>query len=199
MKGRTPSSEVEQAIVDAAEHLLVHEGPEALTVRGIAATAGVAPMSVYNHLGGKQGVLDALLVRAFDGLSAALEDIASDDPYEDVLESGRRYRQFAREHPQHYALLFQRSVPDYEPSVDALEHAYRTFRSLETLVRRAQSAGLLIEGDSAEIAQRLWSTCHGSVSLELAGIGFCDDTLANQEATAEALLRGLRPEDAPTD
>lgn len=193
MKGRTPSSEVEQAIVDAAEHLLVHEGPDALTVRGIAATAGVAPMSVYNHLGGKQGVLDALLVRAFDGLSAALDDIASDDPYEDVLESGRRYRQFAREHPQHYALIFQRSVPDYEPSVDALEHAHGTFRSLETLVRRAQSAGVIIEGDPAEIAQRLWSTCHGSVSLELAGISFCEDSLANQDATAEALLRGLRP------
>ncbi|MHB1137906.1 MAG: TetR/AcrR family transcriptional regulator [Microthrixaceae bacterium] len=195
LKGRTPSAEVERSIVDAAERLLVDRGPDALTVRGIASAAGVAPMGVYNHLGDKQGVLDALLVRGFDGLGAVMLDIATDDPYEDLLEAGRRYRQYAREHPAHYALMFERSDAEYEPSDLALEHAAVAFRALETLVRRAISAGVLADADPAEVAQALWSAVHGSVSLELHGIGFCPNIPLNQELTAAALLRGLRSSD----
>jgi AcrR family transcriptional regulator len=189
---RTPSAEVERSIVDAAEHLLVTAGPDALTVRAIATEAGVAPMSVYNHLGGKNGVLDALLIRGFDGLSGSMADVGSDDPFEDLAEAGRRYRRFAREHPSHYALMFERSVPDYVPSALAMGHARATFKQLEVLVQRAMAAGVIAEGDTAEIAQRLWNTCHGSVSLELRGIGFCDDPAGNAEATAYTVLRGLR-------
>ena len=189
---RTPSADVEQAIVDAAEQLLVDEGPDALTVRAIAAAAGVAPMSVYNHLGGKNGVLDALLIRGFEGLSGAMDGLGSDDPFEDLAEAGRCYRRFALEHPSHYALMFERSVPDYEPSLLAMGHARATFKELEVLVQRAMAAGVIAAGDPAEVAQRLWNTCHGTVSLELRGIGFCDDPGDNAEATAYSMLRGLR-------
>ena len=195
ISARTPSAEVELSIVDAAEHLLVTDGPDALTVRAIAGAAGVAPMSVYNHLGGKDGVLDALLVRGFDGLTEALRDIDTGDPFEDLVESGRRYRRFAREHPSHYALMFERSIPDFVPSQQTLGHARTTFRELELLVGRAMTAGVIASGDPAEVAQRLWNTCHGSVSLELRAIGFCDDPQANGDATAATMLRGLRQPD----
>lgn len=189
---RTPSAEVERAIVDAAEQLLVGEGADALTVRAIAAAAGVAPMSVYNHLGGKNGVLDALLIRGFEGLSDAMDGLGSDDPFEDLAEAGRCYRRFALEHPSHYALMFERSVPDYVPSQLAMGHARATFLQLQMLVQRAMAAGVIAPGDAAEVAQRLWNTCHGSVSLQLRGIGFSDDGEATAEATAQTVLRGLR-------
>jgi AcrR family transcriptional regulator len=195
MKARTPSVDVERSIVDAAEALLEAEGSDALTVRGIAAAAGVAPMGVYNHLGGKQGVLDALLMRGFDGLTAAMADVATGDPFEDLAEAGRRYRDFAREHPSHYALMFERSIADYEPSAVALDHAAASFNSLVSLVDRAMAAGAILERDSTEVAQALWSAVHGAVSLELHGMGFCEDIVLNQEFTAEALLRGLRAGD----
>ncbi len=188
---RTPSAQVERSVIDAAEQLLVTEGIAALTVRGIAGAAGVAPMSVYNHLGGKDGVLDALLVRGFDRLSAAMAEVASDDPYEDLVEVGRRYRAFGREYPQHYQLMFERAVPDYEPSEMTLGHAHATFKELEVLVRRAMSAGVIVDADPADVAQTLWSSCHGIVSLELHGMGFCDDLPAHQEEAAATVLRGL--------
>ena len=192
---RTPSAEVERSVIDAAEELLVTEGPAALTVRGIASAAGVAPMSVYNHLGGKDGVLDALLARGFDALNDALSDLATDDPYEDLAEAGRRYRAFARELPQRYLLMFERSVPDYQPSAMTLGHAHATFKQLEVLVRRAMAAGVIVDGDAAEVAQRLWSSCHGLASLELHGLMFCEDMSAHQEAAATTMLRGLTIEE----
>lgn len=192
---RTPSAEVERSIVDAAERLLVTEGPEALTVRGIASEAGVATASVYNHLGGKQGILDALLTRGFDDLHSAISVEQSADPVEDLAESGRRYREWARKNPQRYALMFEPTETDFEPSQLTMGHAFATFKVLESQVRRAVDMDAIAPGDPAEIAQRLWSLTHGMVSLELHGMGFCDDLDTHQEATCATMLRGLATTD----
>ena len=40
---------MEAALLASAAELLEQEGPDGLSVRRIAAAAGVAPMGVYNH------------------------------------------------------------------------------------------------------------------------------------------------------
>src|SRR3984957_15139781 len=69
-RGRTPSADLERAVLAAAEGVLVRGGPGGLTVRAVATEAGIAPMGVYNRLGGKDGLVDALLIRGFDRLPA---------------------------------------------------------------------------------------------------------------------------------
>ena len=51
---RTPSAQVTSELLNAAESVLVKVGMRGLTVRAVAAEAGVAPMSVYNQFGGKR-------------------------------------------------------------------------------------------------------------------------------------------------
>src|SRR5580704_18943243 len=58
----------------AADAVLVRDGPGVVTVRPVAAQAGIAPMGVYNRLSGKDGLVDALLIRGFDRLRAALAE-----------------------------------------------------------------------------------------------------------------------------
>src|SRR6202167_5821096 len=72
-RGRTPSADVERELLAAAEAVLAREGPGGLTVRAVAAEAGISPMGVYNHLGGKDGLIEALLTRGFHQLRAAVE------------------------------------------------------------------------------------------------------------------------------
>ncbi len=55
-RSRTPLAAVERELVTAAETVLVRDGPGALTVRAVAAEAGIAPMGVYNRFGGKDGL-----------------------------------------------------------------------------------------------------------------------------------------------
>ena len=190
---RTPSNEVERAVVDGARRLLETEGPGALTVRGIAAEAGVAPMGIYNHFGGKDGVVDRLFAEGFDDLSDAFTDVDTDDAAADLLEAGRRYRARALAHPAMYAVMFERAVPGYEPSDEAKAHATACFQQLVGLVRRARAAGAVEAEDPVEVAQRVWSLCHGQVSLELRGIGFVGDLDAHHEALLATMLRGLCP------
>src|ERR1700683_4801504 len=72
-RSRTPSANVERELVSAAEAVLVHDGPGGVTVRAVAAQAGIPPMGVYNRLGGKDGLVDALLIIGFDRLRASVE------------------------------------------------------------------------------------------------------------------------------
>jgi AcrR family transcriptional regulator len=188
---RTPSADVEQALLAAAERLLEAEGVDALSVRRIAAEAGVAPMGVYNRFGGKDGVLNALLVRGFDDLDGALTDIEESDPLRVLATTGRRYRGFAKAHPAMYALMFDRGVPGWEPSPEALEHSAASFGRVVTYVRQAMATGAIIQDDDVEVAQRLWSACHGAVSLELRGLGFVEDLDAHHERLIDTMLAGL--------
>src|ERR1700691_2854482 len=97
---RTPSAGMEGALLTSAADILETEGPEGLSVRRIAAAAGVAPMGVYNHFASKFGIIEALFVQGFERLGQAmitLDDI--EDPIEALREGGWRYRALALAHP----------------------------------------------------------------------------------------------------
>jgi AcrR family transcriptional regulator len=185
---------VEVLLASAAE-ILETEGPEALSVRRIAAAAGVAPMGVYNHFDSKNGIIEALFIQGFERLREALTTIAEiQDPYEALREAGRRYRALAKAHPMVYQLMFLRTLPGYEPSLLALEVAGRAFDSLVAAVQRAMAAGVIAEGPLTETAQLIWSSIHGWVSLELLGIGMIEDEDSGFDRVCKTMLRGLRPQ-----
>src|ERR1700743_182397 len=102
-RGRPPSADVERELLAAAEAVLVREGPGGLTVRAVAAEAGIAPMGVYNRLGGKDGLIDALLIRGFDMLRAFCDAASGPDATARFYDCGRRYREFALANPHFYA------------------------------------------------------------------------------------------------
>ncbi|WP_369137043.1 TetR/AcrR family transcriptional regulator [Modestobacter versicolor] len=190
--GRTPSRAVEQALVDAAERVLVRDGLGAVTVRAVAAEAGVAPMGVYNRFGSKDGLISAVLVRGFDGLRAAVEEDTDPDPVVRLVASGRNYRRFALARPQHYAAMFGGRPLPGEGAEELVAHATAAFGALVTHVRSAMAGGALREGDPTETAQLIWSSVHGAVSLELGGAVLTPDPAATYESLLQLLVAGLR-------
>src|SRR3712207_1232730 len=166
---RTPSRDVQGALVDAAERVLVRDGLGGLTVRAVATEAGVAPMGVYNRFGSKDGLVAAVLVRGFDGLRTAVTEDADPDPVRRLVVSGRNYRRFALAHPQHYGAMFGGWRLPTEASTELVQHASAAFEGLVDHVRYAMALGAVRTGDPVETAQLIWSAVHGAVSLELGG------------------------------
>ena len=64
-------------LLDTAGAVLTAEGPDALSLRRLAAEAGTSNSVVYSLFGGKPGVLRALFVEAFPrfGLAAATRHV----------------------------------------------------------------------------------------------------------------------------
>jgi AcrR family transcriptional regulator len=187
--------EVRRALLDAAHDLLATAGPGGLTVRGIAAAAGMSTMNVYSRFGGKDGVLDELFTDGFRRLGeemAATGD--SDDPLDDLRRCGRSYRRFARENATYYSLMFDRVVPDFEPSDAARAVALGTLGQLQRRVERAMAAGVIRAADPFAVATALWACQHGLASLEARAMEgeaaiFDWDTAA--ALATDALLRGF--------
>ncbi len=191
-RSRTPTADMRGALLTSAAEILETEGPDGLSVRRIAATAGVAPMGVYNHFDSKNGIIEALFIDGFERLRDAITAIGDEpDPYEALREAGRRYRALALAHPMVYRLMFLRAVPGFEPSPAAVEIAGHAFDSLVAAVTRAMAAGVLADGTPTEIAQIIWSNVHGWVSLEL--MGMIEDPDAGFDLGCRSVLRGLRP------
>ena len=187
-RSRTPSADVERELLSAAEEVLVRDGPSGLTVRAVAARAGIAPMGVYNRLGGKDGLVEALLIRGFDRLRAALEAGNEPDTLVRLRNSGLRYREFALANPHFYAIMFEQARHE---SAEVAEHAAACFGALVRNVELTAAAGQIVAPDPPEVAQQIWSAVHGAVALELKGLVCTPDPEATYSALFDTIIRGL--------
>jgi len=190
---RTPSADVEQRVCAAAEAVLVRDGPGGVTIRAVATEAGIAPMGVYNRLGGKDGLVDVLLVKGFDRLREAIEAGREPDMAVRLRSCGMRYRDFALANPNFYAIMFEDAIPHEHDSPEVHEHAYEAFSALVRNVELAAAAGVIAAPEPVEAAQQIWSAVHGAVSLELKGLVLTPDAAATYRDIMETLMRGLAP------
>jgi AcrR family transcriptional regulator len=107
-----------EAIIDAAEELLVEGGLGAVTVEAVAERADVAIQTVYNRVGRRPEVLVAIAERAVDENRRYMEPAFASDgtPLDRIIAAARAYVRFAQERPQQFQLL---NTPPEEP--EALE------------------------------------------------------------------------------
>ncbi|GAA2395010.1 TetR/AcrR family transcriptional regulator [Dactylosporangium salmoneum] len=157
------NTELTGRLVDAAARILVEDGPGGLSLRKVAAAAGVSTMPVYTLFGDKQGLLDAMHREGFRRLGAALAAAPrTDDALADLGALGLAYRDAALASPHLYGLMFTGGFGHTE-AADA------TYRPLVAAVARCQAAEVFTGDDPEPVALHLWALAHGLVSLELAG------------------------------
>lgn len=181
-------------LLAAASRVLAADGPGGLTVRRIAQEAGTSTMGVYSHFGGKAGVLDALFCDGFTTLLHRARRIhRTRAPVADLLRCAGTYRTFALEHPARYEIMFGAAVLE-APLSDASEQATSAMLAeLESRVQRCLDSAAFhpSHGPALAIAHGFWATCHGLISLELAGLGTDDRPRDHFGATLDALAVGL--------
>ena len=72
-------------MLDAAEALLVSEGPAALTTTRVAAAAGVSVGSLYQYLPDKEAIVEALAGRYLAEFEALMQQLAEQAPFADPV------------------------------------------------------------------------------------------------------------------
>lgn len=154
-------------LLEHAAELVFDDGVGALSLRRLAAGVGTSTTAVYSFFGNKAGLLESLYREAARRFGARLAEIGvTDDPVRDIVRLGLAYRDYARDEPRLYAIMFAKMD---EPSDEASAEAARTIEPLIDAVRRGQAAGQLVDVPAERIALSCWGIAHGLVSLELAG------------------------------
>jgi AcrR family transcriptional regulator len=163
-------SAVRATILDAAVHLLLTEGPAALTVRRISTEAGCSTKVIYTLFGGKDGLSEALWLEGFAKFESCLKDVPDHpDPLVRLVGLGYAYRSYALTERVYYRVMFDSVIPGFEPSRPALDKAKATFGITVDAVAACLTEGRLQGGEAEEIADLVWMAVHGAVSLELSG------------------------------
>lgn len=72
---RRPAAETKAAMIEAAQELLVVHGPAGVKLDDVAAEVGVSRQAVLHHFGNRDGLLRAVVERAWLGLFAELQGL----------------------------------------------------------------------------------------------------------------------------
>ena len=140
-----------------------------LSLRWLAASAGVSPAAVYRHFPDVEALLAAAAHEAFDRFAAYLQAGAQnggDDPAKRLKAMGWAYLRFAETEPGHYSLMFGRTYsPSHTGLMEAAAHAFRQLtEGLSHLLPEGQMA------DAEKIAGSLWALVHGLADLRARGL-----------------------------
>lgn len=139
-----------------------------LSLRAVAAKAGVSPGAPYHHFEDKTALLAAIAEDGYLELGAALAssvDNATDTRF--VERVVRAYLRWAKENPARYRVLF---LPELR------ERRFEAIRAVAatTLAQWAAWLRLLRPGRTAAEAQvlavTLWAALHGFVQLQIEGV-----------------------------
>jgi TetR/AcrR family transcriptional regulator len=180
-----------EALLRAAEQLFTKSPMAEVTVEEIAATAGVAVGSVYNHFGSKAGLHAALVERALD-TDRHYMDLAyvpGRSPVEQLYAAAEEYLAFYLANPEYFRMLAFPADPGSYPA--GRELAERLAESVNEqnarmveAIRLGVEAGVIREADPEDLATVLWAAWNGIISL-----GWRPDTLRRTDDELRRLLR----------
>jgi AcrR family transcriptional regulator len=136
---RTERHEATKAeILAAAWELVRAEGLAALSLRDVARTVGMQAPSLYQYFDSKHAIYDAMFAQGYREL---LEGMAGDDTDTDtrgrLKRRARMFIDFCVEDPARYQLLFQRTIPGFEPSTESYALAVEALTYTRTELGRA--------------------------------------------------------------
>jgi AcrR family transcriptional regulator len=161
---------LQERLQDVASRLLVEEGYPALSMRRVAKEAGCSTMVLYNTFGGKEGLVNELYLEGFRRLLKAIEETPQpEDPLAYIIALCHTYRETALANPTHYAIMFERVIPDFEPSDASRLEGKQSMMPLIQAVQTCIDQGIIKSQGAEQLAMMLWAAAHGVVSLELSG------------------------------
>jgi len=158
-------SDSKMKILEAASEIFLEGGISALSVRAIAARAGISTIGIYSYFKGKQGILDALYIEGFEKISAAMNVAAIvENPRDAVLRASLNYLRTVEQFKAHNRLIFGEIDKSFTPSVSAQAAGAKAFEQLVTLV------SILLPKDARlaekqKLALGIWAVVHGFTGL----------------------------------
>jgi AcrR family transcriptional regulator len=165
---------VEREILDAAWAVMAREGVAALSVREVARAVGIRQQSLTYYFPTKQALLDALFADGFADLRTCFDQLSTDtDPVAGVVAVARAFVDHLVARPAAYHLMFQGTVPGFQPTPES--HAV-AMTVLQELVDRLAAAGVSDPADHALVRSVMSGIVAEQIANDPDGRLFTDQT-----------------------
>jgi len=184
----TRRARAERQILDAAWAVMAREGVPALSVREVARSVGIRQQSLTYYFPTKQELLDALFADGFADLRRTLDRLQpAPDPDRGVVDVAVAFVDHLVARPAAYHLMFQGTVPGFEPS--EASHAI-ALTVLRELVDRLAAAGVTEPADLALVRSVMSGLAAEQIANDPRGRVFADQAERGIRAVLAA-IRGL--------
>jgi AcrR family transcriptional regulator len=176
-----------RALLDAALALIEAGEEQGVSLRTVAARAGVSNAAPYRHFKDREALMAAVATIGFDRLLESLRrarESASDG--EELLANATAYLAFASKNIGLYRLMFEESHLAIRFDEGLARSGAAAFRELEDLVS-ARLAGIGCEGEAKRVATTIWAGLHGAALLASGRFIPVGDPPDQERAEAEGL------------
>jgi AcrR family transcriptional regulator len=171
-KPRYHHGDLRNALLKAGLDILEEDGSSALSMRAVAARAGVSRSAPAYPFGNLRGLLTALVTVAYTRFAAAMADErarAAAEPIEQMRAAGRGYIAFARRNPALFRLMFS-SVQIDGDNAELRQASAAAYQQLvEISGPAADHLGASSDAERREIAILVWASTHGYAHLLVDG------------------------------
>jgi len=187
-------AEIRARILDAAWSLFTETGFDGLSMRAVAARAGMSAGAIYRYFPAKSDLAVALWQEGARGLEDRLRHIVAGagDPVEALRALAQAYADFALEDPAMFRMLFF-ADGGHEFDVGGATSAFTSYYLARECVERAIAQGRFAVTDADLATQTLWAAIHGVISLRMICVDFpfCEPRRLIAQAIA-TVLAGLQ-------
>ena len=160
-----------EEILDAARDLLVKDGYEKVSMRGIAEKIEYSPTTIYLYFRDKDDLIRQVCQETFLMLIQTLKSLRLEegDPLEGLRKAAYAYVRFGLDNPDHYRATFL--IPHCDDghtiSREEIENGpgMQCFNSLRMGVSECIRMGYFKPVDVETTSQALWANMHGVTSL----------------------------------
>lgn len=157
-------------------------GAATLSLRDLAARAGVSKTAPYRHFPDRDALLAALMDHGWKDLHDATEraQTSATDPLSGLRSMGRAYLGFALSRPGMYRLLFSGEGKSLASGL-VCPDAHNSYRLLEHQVALCQSGGWRPDANGQFLTLAYWSLVHGAADLALENLVLAPPGLSRLE------------------
>ncbi|MBV6657686.1 MAG: WHG domain-containing protein [Devosiaceae bacterium] len=190
--------DLRSVLIAQAALALESGGVGKLSLRKLAAAAGVSHNAPYMHFRDKAALLDGVAAQGFADVGHAIAEAGGRHAFTEAdwrprMKAGLlAYIAFAQARPALYALMHQ---PKPDGDGISATAGQQTLAALQRALEAGQLLGHVRADDGALLALWVWTTLHGLAGLtgsaRLAFGGRSPDAVA--EDVLDALLDGLKP------
>ena len=200
--------ELRVAILRAADEEFAAHGYEDFSLRRVAERIGYSPTTIYLYFQNKDDLLLHTVKNGFAAFDVAIQNAAtlSDEPLEKLKNLGRAYLDFGIDNPTLYRMMFMQPADFHllprllgsgtsdEDKQGAPENAHRVVAQelLVEAVSQGIERGLVRAGDAVLMADVLWASVHGLVSLAASPLMEPDHARIIAAPLLQTVIAGLK-------
>jgi len=162
--------DLRESLIKMGLKLFNEEGAEKFSIRKVAAMCNVSHAAPYKHFKNKEELINAISEYVFSNFRSSLNEIVEkykDNPYERIIELGKKYVWFMVENPDYLKFAFLRNseseIVIEENKLISVE--YGSFNIFKNCALDLLKSINVKEEEYAQDIIAMWSMVHGLATM----------------------------------